>query len=398
MRDHVVERLAELVVAFGANVQRGQVVSVLTGPGKDELTRAIAAAAYEAGAKFVDVDYFDGQVKRARLAHADEATLDYVPPWYGERILELGRHRAARVALAPFVDPGVLEGVEPARAGRDQLPAVKEVTKVVAERSTNWTAAPGPTPAWAAIVHPELDSDAALECLWDEVVHVCRLDESDPVGAWHDRMSELDGVAERLTRRRFDALRFEGPGTQLTVGLLATSRWISALFSTSDGIRHLVNLPSEEIFTTPHLERVDGVVASTRPLDLYGMTVRGLRVRFRDGRAVEFEADDGVDALRTIAAKDDGASRLGEVALVDRESRIGRLGTTFGETLLDENAVSHIALGSAYSFTVDADDRDRANRSTIHVDFMIGGEDVDVTGIAADGAETTVLRAGVWQI
>jgi len=396
--ERLIERLADLVVGFGANVQPGQIVAVSTGPGKEALTRAIAEAAYERGAKFVDVAYFDGHVKRARIAHADESTLDFVPPWYGERILELGRHRAARVSLVPSVDPGVLAGVDPARAGRDQLPAVKELSKVIAERSTNWTAAACPVPSWARVVHPGLDESEALARLWEDVAHVSRLDEDDPVAAWRERMRELDDVAARLTDRRFDTLRFEGPGTDLRVGVLPTSRWLCALFSTSDGIPHLVNLPSEEVFATPDPDRVDGVVTSTRPLDLYGVTVRGLRVRFEGGRAVEIDADEGADALRTMAGKDEGASRLGEVALVDRESRIGRLGRTFAETLLDENAASHVALGSAYEFSVKPEDLERVNRSQIHVDFMIGSDEVDVTGVTAGGAEVPVLREGAWRL
>jgi aminopeptidase len=211
-------------------------------------------------------------------------------------------------------------------------------------------------------------------------------------------MAELDAIAGRLTSKRLDALHFEGPGTELTVGLLPSARWISAWFSRADGLPHLVNLPSEEIFTTPDPERVEGVVRSTRPLALGGSVVEGLRVRFQGGRAVEIEAEAGAEALRIYAARDEGASRLGEVALVDRESRIGRLGTTFYDTLLDENAASHLALGSAYVFTVDEADRERANYSEIHVDFMIGADDVAVTGITGEGERIPVLREGGWQL
>jgi aminopeptidase len=209
----------------------------------------------------------------------------------------------------------------------------------------------------------------------------------------------LVGAAQRVSARRFDALRFTGPGTDLTVGLLPSSRFMAARFSTVDGIEHMPNLPTEEIFTTPDPQRVDGHVRSTKPLVVGGTIIRGLRVEFSGGVATSIEADSGGDVLAAYARRDDGAARLGEVALVDGEGRIGPLDTVFYDTLLDENAASHIALGSAYGFTVDDDaDRERANSSAIHVDFMIGGPDVDVDGLTAAGDAVPVLRGGAWQV
>ena len=386
-----IERLAELIVGFGANVQPGQVVAVGTEPGKEELTRAIAGQAYRRGAKFVDVASFDLHVKRARLLHADAGTLDYVPPWYGERVLALGEERGARIGLTGPVAPGLLDGIDPERMGRDQLPFVSEVGQVVNERTTNWTASPCPTVEWASLVHPELEPEAALERLWEQIAHVCRLDEDDPVAAWRMRLDSLVAAAGKLTERRFDALHFEGPGTDLTIGLLPSSSWMAASFETVDGIEHVPNLPTEETFTTPDPQRVDGVVTATKPLALPGTIVRGLRVRFEAGRAVQIDADSGADTLRAVCARDDGAARLGEVALVDREGRIGPLDTVFYDTLLDENAASHIAFGRAYEFTVDEpSDRGRANLSEIHIDFMIGSEEVEVRGVT--GATASACR------
>jgi aminopeptidase len=398
-QNDLIRRLARLAVGFGANVQPGQVVAIGSEPGKEPLTRACAEAAYEAGAKFVDVAYFDLHVKRARLLHADADTLDYVPPWYGERVLALGEERAARIGLTGPVAPGLLDDLDPERVGRDQMPFLKEAAKVVNDRTTNWTAIPCPTAAWAQLVHPELDPAVALDRLWEQVAHICRLDEDDPIAAWRARMDTVTAAAERLTARRFDALHFSGPGTDLTVGLLPSSTWITARFETAGGIEHMPNIPSEETFTTPDPERVDGVVTSTKPLVLSGTIVEGLKVRFEGGRAVEITADAGGDTLRRTSERDEGAARLGEVALVDGDGRIGALDTVFYDTLIDENAASHIAIGSAYKFAL-ADDADhaRANESGIHIDFMIGGPGVDVFGLTATGDREPVLVDGAWKV
>src|SRR4051812_46930122 len=393
-----IERMAELTVSFAANVQRGQIVAISAELGKEAMVRAIAASAYRQGARFVDVAYFDMHVKRARILHAAEDTLDFVPSWYGERILELGRQRCARIGLAGPATPGLLDDLDPARAGRDRLPALKESGIVVNEATTNWTIVPFPTAAWAERVHPDVPADEAMRRLGEEIVHVCRLDEPDPVGAWRERIATLNGAAERLTGRHFSALRFRGEGTDLTVGLLPTTRFIAGDFETVDGIRHVPNLPTEEVFGAPDPQGTDGVVRATKPLVVAGSIVRGLEVEFRDGRAVRIDAEEGAEVLRGYAARDEGASRLGEVALVDGQGRIGRLGTTVFDTLLAANAASHIALGQAYAFTAGEEDRHRVNASGIHVDFMIGGDDVDVTGVEDGGGQVPVLRGGAWQL
>src|SRR6195952_3268107 len=219
----VLERFAELVVKTAANLQPGQLLSIGSEIGKEDVTRAIAAAGYRHGAKFVDVSYFDLHVKRARLLHADEDTLDFVPGWYGERILGLGRQHAARVGLTGPAHPGLMADLDPAKVGRDQLPAVRETGKVVNERTTNWTAVPCPTRPWAELVHPDLDPQEAWVKLCDQILHVCRLDTEDPIAAWRERGETLVSAAGRVTDRRFDSLRFVGPGTDLTVGLMKTS-------------------------------------------------------------------------------------------------------------------------------------------------------------------------------
>jgi aminopeptidase len=293
----------------------------------------------------------------------------------------------------------VFEGIDPARTGRDSLPYIAAVPRIVNARTTNWTAGPCPNLGWAQRVHPELEPEAALDKLWEEVTYVLRLDTDDPVEAWRERMKVIVASADRLTERRFDSLHLKGDGTDLTIGLMPSSKWLGADFSTADGKTHYPNLPTEEVFTTPDPERVDGHVSATMPLELYGAYMNGIRIEFEGGRAVKVDADEGADALRATIAKDDGASRLGEIALVDKEGRIGPLRTVFYETLLDENAASHIALGNAYTFPVeDEADRERVNKSDIHVDFMIGSNELDVDGITRDGDRVPVLRGGSWQI
>jgi len=391
-------RLADLAIGFGCNLQEGQIVAISGEPGKERLIRALAESAYKRGAKFVDVGWFDPYVKRARIQYAAEDTLDFVPPWIGGRVLELGEQHAARVALSGPVAPGLLEDLDPVRAGRDRLPSVKEAGKVVNDRTTNWTIVPCTTVEWAELVHPDLSGEEALAKLDEQIVHVLRLDEDDPIAAWKQRADTLVSAAGTLTGRGFDALHYEGPGTDLTIGLLPGARWEAARFETVDGVVHMPNLPTEEVFTSPDPLRADGHVTSTKPLVLIdGTVVRNLRVRFEGGRAVQVDADSAQDVMRTIVGRDEGAARLGEVALVDGEGRIGRLDTVFYDTLLDENAASHIALGQGFPFLAE-DSESEVNESAIHIDFMIGSEELKITGITADGERVPVLHRGAWQI
>jgi aminopeptidase len=397
--DRLTTALAELAVHQGANVQPGQIVALASEPGKEGLARAIAEAAYAAGAKFVDLTVFDVYLKRARALNAERDTLSFVPSWLGERVLALGDQRAARIALSGPVAPHALDDVAPELISLDMLPRVPESMKVLNDATTNWTIVPCPTQAWATLVYPRLEPAAALERLWGEIGHICRLDEPDPVAAWETRLSYLQRVSRALDELRLDRVRFQGPGTDLTIGLLPSSRWQAAKFHTVDGLGHQPNIPTEEVFTTPDPERVDGTVRSTKPLFTSGTTVTGLTVRFEGGRAVRIDAEQGAEVVRGMVATDEGSSRLGEVALVDREGRIGPLETVFFDTLLDENAASHIALGQGYNLAVqDEADIARVNRSVVHTDFMIGGNDVSVTGMTPGDESVALLRDGIWQV
>lgn len=395
-----VAAIAEIAVGIGANVQPGQIVAISAEPGHEPISRAVAEAAYARGAKFVDVNYFDPHVKHSRLRHAPRETLDFVPHWIGDRILALGEAGAARISFQGPIEPHLFDDIDPELLGLDLLPRTKESMIVVRKEQTNWCIVPFPTRDWAALVHPELEPDAAYERLWAEIERILRLDEPDPVAAWEARLAQLEGISRRLNELRLDHLRYTGPGTDLTVGLLPGSRWISGKMTSIHGITFTANVPTEETFTAPDPTRVDGVVTATKPLLIPGARpIEGLRVRFEGGRAVQIDADSGAEILRSMCAKDEGAARIGEVALVDRESRIGQSGSVFYSILLDENAASHLALGAAYPFSVEeGPDRERVNQSAIHVDFMVGSDAVDVTGVTADGTEVALLRGGAWQI
>jgi aminopeptidase len=398
MDDTTLERLADLVVRFGANVQPDQIVSISCQPGKERLTRLVAASAYKAGAKFVEVTWFDPYIKRARIEFARDETLDYVPPWLGQRMLALGEHRAARIGLSGPVAPGLLGDLDPVRSGRDRLPGLKESGTVINERTTNWSIVPCPTPEWAQLVFPDRSPEAAEAELDRQLLHILRLDEPDPVAAWRERAAVLERSAQTLTERGFDALHYQGPGTDFTVGLLPGARWEAATFETVGGIEHMANIPTEEVFTSPDPQRLDGHVTATKPLVLIdGTVVENLRLRFEGGRIVDVQADTAQDTMRTIVERNEGAARLGELALVDDEGRIGKLDTVYFDTLLDENAASHIAIGGGFPFLA-GDLADRVNESEIHIDFMIGSPDLEVTGITAEGERVPVLVRGKWQI
>ena len=279
------------------------------------------------------------------------------------------------------------------------MPYLPNSGDVINRRTTNWCVVPCPTVGWAKVVYPELEPDAALERLWEAMIHICRLEADDPAAAWLSRFADLTATAARLQARQFDAIRLHGPATDLTVGLFRSSLWNAADFVRADGLKHYPNIPSEEMFTTPDPARVDGYVSTTMPKELYGSIIDGVRLEFEQGRVTKIEADRGAEALRSVVSKDERASRLGELALVDGEGRIGPLETVFLDTLIDENAASHIALGTAYGFMVgDETERARANHSEVHVDLMIGSPELDIDGITEAGDHVPVLRRGTWQI
>ena len=401
---HRLDRYAELAVRVGSNVEEGQIVAISGLIEHAPLVRALARAAYAAGARWVEVRYIDMHVRHAFVESAPDDMLDWSPPWRIAEVEELGRQKAAAISVTGDPEPDLLADLEGSRVGR-ALP--RELMKIgtrlqLDEELFNWTIVAYPNEGWAATVFGEPD----VERLWEAVAFTVRLDEPDPVAAWREHMDQLARRATALNDRRFDSLRYRGPGTDLTIGLLPDARWEAARFRTSWGRDHVPNMPTEEVYTTPDRTRTSGTVRSTKPLPLLGTVVRDLEVRFEAGRIVGVDASAGADVVRGQLELDENAPFLGEVALVDGSSRVGQTGIVFYDVLFDENATSHIAYGAAISRVVEGagrqSDEERiargVNASPVHTDFMIGGPEVDIVGVTKDGTEVPIIRDDRWQL
>ncbi len=396
------ERYAELIVRVGANVQPGQTLFVNGQVEHAELARALARAGYQAGARYVDVRYGDQHVRRAMIEHADDDVLIETPAWMLVQAEAIG-DGAALVMIAGDPDPGLLQDLDQARVGRTLPRAFLEALRQAqTERTVAWTIAACPNEGWAKQMFGEPD----VERLWEAIADSVRLDEPDPVAAWRAHTARLRERSRQLDALDLDLLRFRGPGTDLQVGMLPAVKWTGGGSTTAAGVDTVPNMPTEEVFTAPDWRRTEGTVRSTRPLDLGGTVVRDLEMTFANGEAVEVRASAGAEAVRSQMSTDEFGNRLGEVALVDGTSRVGRTGLTFFNTLFDENAACHIAYGTAVLFGseeldgLEPDDlRARgANISNIHTDFMIGGPEVDVDGVTREGRTVPILREDNWQL
>jgi len=404
---------AELAVRVALNLQPGQrllIIGPLMNGGVSleaaPLVREIAANAYRAGAELVEAVWGDEPMQLARFGHAQASTFNVFSAWLPQALVDHAEKGGAMLSVYAN-DPDLLAAAPPERVGALQQAtshAVNRFRELISRNQTNWAVVASAGEAWAAKVFADDPSDRRVARLWETIGRLCRLDRSDPVAAWTNHLDALSSHSDELNRRRYAALKFRGPGTDLTVGLPPAHLWVSGASTSKNGIRFVPNLPTEEVFTIADRLRVDGTVRSTKPLSSGGTLIEDFRLTFEAGRVVDVKAARGEAVLRKLLETDATAGRLGEVALVPHSSPIAQSGRLFYNTLFDENAASHVAFGSAYKFTLDGADRmsdeefEKAggNRSAIHVDFMIGSPEMDVDGVMKDGVSQPLMRKGEW--
>jgi aminopeptidase len=402
------DRLAEVAVRIGVNIQPGQEL-VLTAPTDAlPLVRRITEHAYGAGAKLVTAFFTDDALTLARYQHAPEDSFDYAPAWYHDAIATAYRSGAARMGITG-ANPALLAQQDPAKVSRANVAASKAskpAMELITRHEINWTIVAAATPAWAALVFPNDAPDTALSRLWEAIFASSRITSSDPVAQWKDHGANLKRRVDLLNAKRFHALRFQSAdgATDLTVGLADQHLWAGGGTTAGNGVYCQPNIPTEECFTTPHKLRVNGHVSASKPLSHQGTLIENIRCTFKDGSIVSATATAGEAALNKLISTDEGARRLGEVALVPDPSPIAQSGVLFWNTLFDENAASHIALGQAYSTCLIGGEKMSeaelgalgANDSLIHVDWMIGGPAMSVDGLNADGHAEPLMRNGDW--
>jgi aminopeptidase len=398
--------LAEVAVHAGLGLAAGQELVMTATLDAIPLARRIIEHAYKAGASLVTPLFTDEEAALLRFRYGRDASFDAAPAWLFEGMAQAYRSGAARLAITGN-DPSLLSREDPekvSRVNRATSKAYRPALELITRHQINWTIVACATPAWAAAVFPDLPKDEALARLWDAIFAASRVDQPDPVAAWKKHDANLHARADWLTEKQYSALHFRGPGTDLRVGLSDGHLWLGGGSTAQNGLYGIPNMPTEEVFTTPHKDRVEGRVKSTKPLSYQGTLIEEISVRFEAGRIVEAHAARGEQVLQRMIETDEGARRLGEVSLVPHSSPIASSGLLFMNTLFDENAACHIALGQAYSSCLKDGDSltpeqlsaRGANSSLIHVDWMIGSDRIDVDGVSAAGVSEPVLRAGEW--
>ncbi|SJZ70291.1 Leucyl aminopeptidase (aminopeptidase T) [Pilibacter termitis] len=400
------QKYARLIAEIGVGTKKGHTVALNISVDQAPLARLITKEAYALGASEVILMWADEEINREFLLHADEDRIENVANWkltLQDEIIERGASRISVVSS----DPAALAGVDSKRIATLQTAMGKAMmpTRIATQSNQlSWTVVAAASAGWAKKVFPELSEENAVDELWNQIFKTTRIYEEDPVAAWFAHDKKLQEKAEELNREQFDALHYTAEGTDIIFGLPKNHHWEGAGSTNARGEVFMANMPTEEVFTAPDANRVDGVVSSTRPLSYAGTIIDGMKFTFKNGRVVDFSAEVGEEVLAQLLDTDEGARHLGEIALVPDPSPISQSGITFFNTLFDENASNHVALGSAYAFSleggVDMSEEELKqaglNRSNVHVDFMIGSDKMNIDGIRTDGTRVPVFRNGDW--
>jgi aminopeptidase len=409
--DAMIDKYAELVVKVGLNIQPGQRLSIngksfsrgvpLNGA---PLVRAVAKYAYQAGASLVDVLWDDTETTLQRFKHAPRDSFEEYPSWRTKGLAENAKNGGALMTIYAE-EPGIFDDFDPelvATAQRSMVQNMEPLSQLLSANHFNWCLVAMPTVGWAKKVYPDLSEEDALEALFETVFQLCRLDQEDPVAAWEAHIGTLHTRSQYLSEKQYSALRLTAPGTDVTLGMPPGHIWESARIVSQPGVPYVANMPTEEVFSMGHRSIADGTVTSTMPLSYGGTMIEDFSVTFKDGKVVDYKAGKNQKTLGDFIERDDGSSRVGEIALVPHSSPIAQSGKLFFNTLFDENAACHIALGRAYRTCLQGGETMSeeefmaagGNVSLEHVDFMIGSDQMDIDGITADGEAEPVMRKG----
>src|SRR5690625_1135363 len=400
------EKYAELALKTGVNLQKGQALMINSTIEGADFTKIVVRKAYELGAKDVLINWSDDELTLLKYQYAPDEVIGDFPDWLVQKHESFIEDGGALLSIRS-TDPDLLKDIDPSRvalANKASAQAMTKFQEYVMNDKVTWSIISIPTGAWAQKVFPELSREKAIASLWDEIVKIVRVDKDNPVEAWDAHNAALRTAEEILNKKNFQKLIFKAPGTNLELGLPEGHIWQGGATESEQGITFNPNMPTEEVFCMPHKYNVNGTVKSTMPLNYGGSVIDNFSLTFKDGKVVDFEAEQGKETLKHLLDTDEGAKRLGEVALVPHESPISQSGLIFYNTLFDENASCHIALGKAYPTNLkggsqmdkEALDKHGANDSLTHVDFMIGSEDMDIDGVKADGTTEPVFRNGTW--
>lgn len=407
--DELLNKYANLLIEKGINVQKDDYVQINADLEVAPLVRLLTKYAYQAGAAKVVVKWMDDEMSRLHYQHQSLETLTDIPQYQIDEAKYLLDKKAKRIALRS-ADPNALKGIDSKKISASNLASSKAlgfVRDATQANHVSWIVAAGAGKEWAKLIFPELESEEAqIDALWDQIFKTTRIYEADPIKAWDDHEAKLQEKATYLNDNQFDALHYRAPGVDFTVGLPKNHIWESAGSYNQAGEIFIANMPTEEVFTAPDYRRADGVIKSSKPLAYGGHVIDGMTFTFKDGEIVEVTADQGQETIQNLVFDNEGSKSLGEVALVPHQSPISQSGLTFYNTLFDENASNHIAIGQAYATSVEGGTKMTAeelkeaglNRSNVHVDFMVGNEFMDIDGIRQDGSRVPIFRQGEWAI